>query len=74
MHYAFATDVFLENLWTFQKQPPEMFYEKICSYKILQYSQESCRPATLFKRYSNTDVFQRNLKKFYKNTYFEEIC
>ena len=32
--------------------------------KILQYSQERCRPATLLKRDSNSEIF--------KNTYFEE--
>ena len=25
-----ATDVFPENLWIFQNQPPEVFYEKSC--------------------------------------------
>ena len=30
----------------------------------MQYSQESCRPATLLKRESNCEIF--------KNTYFEE--
>ena len=25
-----ATDIFPENLWIFQKQPPEVFYEKSC--------------------------------------------
>ena len=27
----FSSDVFLGNLWIFQKQPPEVFYEKSCS-------------------------------------------
>ena len=55
--YTSATDVFLGNLRISQKQPPQVFYGKSCLSKILQYSQESCRPATLLKRDSNTDVF-----------------
>ena len=39
--------------------------------KILQDLEESCRPATLSKRDSNTDVSLRYCKIF-KNTYFEE--
>ena len=33
IYYAFATDVFLGNLLIFQKQSPEVFYEKSCSLK-----------------------------------------
>ena len=39
--------------------------------KILQYSKESCRPATLLKTDSNADVFSEYCKIF-KNIYFEE--
>ena len=31
IYYASAIDVFLENLWIFQKQPPKVFYEESCS-------------------------------------------
>ena len=31
IYYASVTDVFLGNLWIFQKQSPKVFYEKNCS-------------------------------------------
>ena len=45
--------------------------KKSCSQKISQYSKESCRPATLLKRDSNTDISSEYCKIF-KNSYFEE--
>ena len=39
--------------------------------KISQYSQESCRLATLLKTDSNTGIFPEYCEIF-KNTYFEE--
>ena len=39
--------------------------------KFLQYSQESCWPATLLKTYSNTGVFLWILRNF-NSTYFQE--
>ena len=39
--------------------------------KISQYSQESCRPANLLKRDSNT-VLSSEYCEIFKNTYFEE--
>ena len=41
----------------FQKQSPEVFYEKKLFLNISEYSQESCRPETLSKRDPNTGVF-----------------
>ena len=45
-------------------------FRKKLSLRISQYSQESCRHATLLKKESNTGFFQ--YCKFFKNIYFEE--
>ena len=39
--------------------------------QILQYSQESCKPATLLKK-TPTQVFFSEYCEFFKNIYFEE--
>ena len=38
----------------------------------MQYSQESCKAATLLEADSNTGVFSSEYCKVFKNTYFEE--
>ena len=47
-----------------------MFYEKKLFLKISQYTQESCRPATLFKK-TPTQMFSSAYCDFFRNTYFE---
>ena len=51
----------------------EMFYEKKLFLKISQYSQESCRHATVLKRHPTPiQVFPSEYCEIFKNTYFEE--
>ena len=57
----YATYVFLWNLWIFQKQPSELFYEKKLFFKISQYQKET--PTLAF-----SPEYCENLK----NTFFEE--
>ena len=51
MYYASATDA-TGKFMNFSEEATEVFYEKNS-----HYSQESSRPATLFKKDSNTGVF-----------------
>ena len=41
---------------------------------ISQYSQESCRPATLLKRESNTCFFSLNIAKSFRTSFPKNIC
>ena len=43
---------------------------KMLFLKISQYTQESCRPATLFKK-TPTEMFSSAYCDFFRNTYFE---
>ena len=54
--YASATDVFLKHLSIFSEAATRGVLWKKMFLQILQYSQESCKPATLLKRDSNTVV------------------
>ena len=40
--------------------------------KISEYSQESCRPATLLKTDSPIQELSSEYRRIFKNTYFEE--
>ena len=56
IYYATATDVFLGNLWIFQKQPLEVFYIKavLKNFAIFTEKLQSCN---FIKTHSNTGVF-----------------
>ena len=40
--------------------------------KSFEYSQESCRPVTLLKKKTPTQVFSSEYDEIFKSTYFEE--
>ena len=61
---------FPRKVCIFQRQPREMFYAKKLFWNILQYSQESCRLATLLKRDSNTGVFLWVLRNFWEHVFW----
>ena len=73
------------NIWSFhcQKQLPEVFCKKDVVKNLTIFMGKTCvgvsliklqgwRPATLLKKYSNTQVFSCEIWKTFKKTYFEE--
>ena len=62
---------YLENLWIFQKQPPEVFYEKTYSEKFCSIHKKVAG-LELIEKETPTQLFSSEYCEFLKNTYLEE--